>query len=294
MRIDKLFVVGALFVGALSLASCSDDDDYTPGAAAGANDVTFQSYSNPVMAKTATTFNVVLNRHTTSGTLTVPVEKVSVPEGWTVPENVDFAAGDSLATLTVTPSSDMKLNSDYDFVIRIPESYTNSYKKNNGEVNTYKVVVVKEDYETFATGTYDEEFFNGAQWPVTIEYSPALDVYRIKNLFESIDGVSGYNFFFKWNKETGDKQEFEMVNSDGSEASKVQAGFSYSTYGMVSYAWAAETNDESKYVDDVNKNTFGGYLSASKMFVLVWNHSVSAGSFGAGTDFIRDVKFVNN
>lgn len=293
MRIDKLFVVGALFVGALSLASCSDDDDYTPGAAAGANDVTFQSYSNPVMAKTATTFNVVLNRHTTSGTLTVPVEKISVPDGWTVPESADFAAGDSLTTISVTPSSDMKLNTDYDFVIRIPESYTNSYKKNNGEVNTYKVVVVKEDYETFATGTYDEEFFNGAQWPVTIEYSPALDVYRVKSMFEAVQDVSGYNFYFKWNKETGDKQEFYMVNSDGSKASKVQAGFTYGTYGMVYYAWAAATNDESKYADG-NENAFGGYLSASKMFVLFWTHTVSAGSFGDGTDFIKDVKFVNN
>ena len=27
------------------------------------------------------------------------------------------------------------------------------------------------------------------------------------------------------------------------------------------------------------------------MFVLPWKHNVSAGSFGVGTDFIRDVKF---
>lgn len=289
MRIDKLFVVGALFVGALSLASCSDDDDYTPGAAAGANDVTFQSYSNPVMAKTATTFNVVLNRHTTSGTLTVPVEKISVPDGWTVPESADFAAGDSLTTISVTPSSDMKLNTDYDFVIRIPESYTNSYKKNNGEVNTYKVVVVKEDYETFATGTYDEEFFYGAQWPVTIEYSPALGIYRVKNMFAGADGYSGeYDFFFKWNGKSDATQKFTMVNSDGSAASKVATGFGYSNYGMVSVTWAAATNDPAKGSDD---NLFGGYIESEKTFYLPFTHTVSAGSFGDGVDFIRNVKF---
>lgn len=293
MRIDKLFVVGAMLVGAFTFSACSDDDDYKAGDPAGDNNVTFQSYSNPVMEKTATTFDVVLNRHTTSGTLSVPVEKLIVPTGWNVPETASFAAGDSLATITVTPSADMALNTDYDFVIRIPESYTNSYKQNNGEVNTYKVTVVKEDYETFATGTYDEEFFYGAQWPVTIEYSPALDIYRIKSMMEPVQEVSGYHFYFKWNKETGEKQSFKMCASDGTTLSKTSAGFTYGSYGMVSFTWSAETNNPADYVDEGNETNFGGYLASENMFVLPWKHTVSAGSFGVGTDFIRDVKFAN-
>ncbi len=281
-----------MLVGAFAFSACSDDD-YKVGDPAGENNVTFLSYSAPVMAKTATTFDVVLNRHTTSGTLSVPVEKVIVPEGWNVPETANFAAGDSLATITVTPSSDMTLNTDYQFFIRIPESYTNSYKTNNGEVNTFSVNVVKEDYETFATGTYDEEFFFGAQWPVTIEYSPALNIYRIKNMMEPVDEVSGYHFYFKWNKETGEKQSFTMCASDGGSLTTAQAGFSYSSYGMVSYKWAASTNNPADYVDETNEAGFGGYLASENMFVLVWNHTVSAGSFGAGSDFIRDVKFAN-
>lgn len=292
MRIDKLFVIGAMLVGAFAFSACSDDDDYQPGLPAGENNVTFLTYSNPVMEKTATTFDVVLNRHTTQGTLSVPVEKLIVPEGWNVPETASFAAGDSLATITVTPAADMSLNTDYQFVIRVPESYTNSYKQqNNGEVNTYKVEVVKEDYETFATGTYDEEFFFGAQWPVTIEYSPALDVYRIKSLFEPVEDVAGYHFYFKWNKETGEKQNFTMCAADGGKQSSAQTGFTYSNYGMVSVNWAAETNDPSKYTDEDNKANFGGYLASENMFVLPWKHNVSAGSFGVGSDFIRDVKF---
>ena len=291
MRIDKLFVVGAMLFGAFAFSACSDDDNYQPGLPAGENNVTFLTYSNPVMEKTATSFDVVLNRHTTQGTLSVPLEKLIVPEGWNVPETANFAAGDSLATITVTPVADMSLNTDYDFVLRVPESYTNSYMQKNGEVNTYKVEVVKEDYEPFATGTYDETFFAEAQWPVTIEYSPALDVYRIKSMLEPMGDVAGYHFYFKWNKETGEKQKFTQCASNGGKQTSAQAGFEYGTYGMVSYAWAAGTNDPAKYTGEDNKNNFGGYLASENMFVLPWNHNVSAGSFGVGTDFIRDVKF---
>ena len=293
MRIDKLFVIGAMLVGAFAFSACSDDDDYKAGEPAGENNVTFLTYSNPVMEKTATSFDVVLNRHTTQGTLSVPLEKLIVPEGWNVPETANFAAGDSLATITVTPVADMSLNTDYDFVLRVPESYTNSYMQKNGEVNTYKVEVVKEDYVPFATGTYDETFFAEAQWPVTIEYSPALDVYRIKSMLEPMGDVAGYHFYFKWNKETGEKQKFTQCASNGGKQTSAQAGFEYGTYGMVSYAWAAGTNDPAKYTGEDNKNNFGGYLASENMFVLPWNHNVSAGSFGVGTDFIRDVKFAN-
>lgn len=291
MRIDKLFVIGAMLVGAFAFSACSDDDDYKAGEPAGENNVTFLTYSNPVMEKTATSFDVVLNRHTTQGTLSVPLEKLIVPEGWNVPETANFAAGDSLATITVTPAADMSLNTDYDFVLRVPESYTNSYMQKNGEVNTYKVEVVKEDYVPFATGTYDETFFTKAQWPVTIEYSPALDVYRIKSMFEPVDDVAGYHFYFKWNKETGEKQKFTQCASNGGKQTSAQAGFKDETYGMVSYAWAAGTNDPAKYTGEDNENNFGGYLASENMFVLPWKHDVSAGSFGVGTDFIRDVKF---
>ena len=293
MRIDKLFVIGAMLVGAFAFSACSDDDDYKAGEPAGENNVTFLTYSNPVMEKTATSFDVVLNRHTTQGTLSVPLEKLIVPEGWNVPETANFAAGDSLATITVTPAADMSLNTDYDFVLRVPESYTNSYMQKNGEVNTYKVEVVKEDYEPFATGTYDETFFAEAQWPVTIEYSPALDVYRIKSMLEPMGDVAGYHFYFKWNKETGEKQKFTQCASNGGKQTSAQAGFEYGTYGMVSYARAAGTNDPAKYTGEDNNNDFGGYLASENMFVLPWNHNVSAGSFGVGTDFIRDVKFAN-
>ena len=293
MRIDKLFVIGAMLVGAFAFSACSDDDDYKAGEPAGENNVTFLTYSNPVMEKTATSFDVVLNRHTTQGTLSVPLEKLIVPEGWNVPETANFAAGDSLATITVTPVADMSLNTDYDFVLRVPESYTNSYMQKNGEVNTYKVEVVKEDYEPFATGTYDETFFAETQWPVTIEYSPGLDVYRIKSMLEPMGDVAGYHFYFKWNKETGEKQKFTQCASNGGKQTSAQAGFEYGTYGMVSYAWAAGTNDPAKYTGEDNKNNFGGYLASENMCVLPWNHNVSAGSFGVGTDFIRDVKFAN-
>lgn len=290
MNKSILYTFVALLMSCVTFTACSDDDDdYAPGTPAGENNVTFVSYSNPVLSKTATKLDIQLNRHAVNGELTVPVEKLNVPEGWTVPESVKFAAGDSLVTLSVGLPSDMKLNTGYTFAIRVPESYTNSYKANNGEVNTYKASVVKEDYDTFATGTYDEEFFFGAQWPVTIEYSPALGIYRVKNMFAGADGYSGeYDFFFKWNGKSDATQKFTMVNSDGSAASKVATGFGYSNYGMVSVTWAAATNDPAKGSDD---NLFGGYIESEKTFYLPFTHTVSAGSFGDGVDFIRNVKF---
>ena len=197
----------------------------------------------------------------------------------------------------MTPAADMSLNTDYQFVIRVPESYTNSYKQNYGsEVNTYKVTVVKEDYETFATGTYDEECVfleqGGAQWPVTIEYSPSLDVYRIKDMMEPMGDVAGYHFYFKWNKETGEKQSFTMCASDGGKQTSAQASFTYGDYGMVSLSWAAYTNDPSKYTGADNKSRFGGYLAFENMFVLPWARTVALGTIGTQSDFIRDVKFV--
>lgn len=291
-KIFKSFLYTALaLVSIASLSACSDDDDdYTPGTPAGENNVTFSSYSNVVVSKTATNFDIELNRHATSGQLTVPVEALNVPEGWQVPENASFAAGDSLTKITVTIPADMKLNTAYDFAVRVPEAYTNPYKTNNGEVNTYKATVTKEDYETYATGTYDEEFFFGTQWPVTIEYSPALDIYRIKNMFAGAEGYSGsYDFFFKWNGKNDATQEFTMVTSTGAKASKEPTGFGYSNYGMVSVAWAAATNDYSKNSDDT---PFGGYVASEKTFYLPFSHTVSAGSFGVGVDYIRNVKLV--
>ena len=45
MRIDKLFVIGAMLVGAFAFSACSDDDDYKAGEPAGENNVTFLTYS---------------------------------------------------------------------------------------------------------------------------------------------------------------------------------------------------------------------------------------------------------
>lgn len=292
MKIYKIFAIGALFFAGVAFTACSDDDDYAPGQQAGENNVTFASYDAPVLAKTATTFDITLNRHTTSGALTVPIESLIVPTGWSVPESASFASGDSLTSITVTLSSDVELNTGYSFAIRIPEAYTNSYKTNNGETNLFAANVTKEDYETYATGTFDEEFFFGEQWPVTIEYSPALNIYRIKGMYSGAG--SSNSFFFKWNGKTDSSQTFSMCASDGGSASRVPTGFSYGNYGEVNITWAAETNDPALFDnEDDNSNLFGGYLPDQNMFVLVFTHRVSAGSFGSGWDFIRNVQLAN-
>lgn len=276
----------------VTFTACSDDDDdYAPGTPAGENNVTFVSYSNPILSKSATKLDIQLNRHAVNGELTVPVEKLNVPEGWTVPESVKFAAGDSLVTLSVGLPSDMKLNTGYTFAIRVPESYTNSYKANNGEVNTYKALVIKEDYETFATGTFEDPYFFEGSWPVTIDYSPALGIYRVKDLFGEATGTSGYNFYFAWNGKSDATQTFTMVSSTGEKMTKMLIGYNDQKYGAVSATWVAGTNDPSKLTDD-NSALFGGYVSSEKAFYLPLDFTVSAGDFGIGNEKISNVTFV--
>ena len=288
MKINKLFAFGTLLLASLAFTACDDDDDYAPGQPAGQSNVTFEDDGAIVVAKTATNFDIKLNRHSTGDAQTVSIEKANVPEGWEVPESASFAAGDSIASITVTLGSDMALNTSYPFEIHVANEYANPYK-NQAQSSVYGTTVTKEDYETFATGTYDEEFFFGAQWPVTIEYSPALDIFRIKSMFGPA-GEDGYNFFFKWNQKTDATQEFSMVSSNGGQATRVPTGFTYSSYGMVNVTWAAKTNDPAKATD--SNEQFGGYYAAGNMFVLPFTHRVSAGSFGDGSDYIRDVQFV--
>ncbi|WP_036905222.1 hypothetical protein [Prevotella sp. AGR2160] len=290
-KFNFIYTIAALLFVGLSLTACSDDDDdYTPGAQAGENNVTFSTYSNKVLAKTATSFEIELNRHATGAALSVPVEKLSVPEGWTVSDSAKFAAGDSLTNITVKLADDVVYNTAYDMVLRVPEAYTNPYKRSNNEVSVFKATVTREDYELFATGTFvdkalgDDSFFN-TSWPVKMDYSPSLKIYRVKDVF-----VDGYNLYFKWNGKSDADQSFTMVNSDGSAADKVAVGFTVGSYGMVYVTWACGTNDQSKASDDT---LFGGYSASDNAFYLPFEFTVKAGSFGTGTEYIKDVTFVN-
>jgi hypothetical protein len=266
MKLNKIFILAALSVVGLGFASCDDDDDYEAGKQAGSYNVTFDSQANQILAKTATSFDVELNRHSTSGTLTVPIEKVNVPAAFTVPESVTFAEGDSIATLKVQVADTMTLNTGYDFTIQVPEEYTNPYK-DQSSVAMYKVTITKEDYETAYTATFTSGFFEGS-WPVTIERSPSLGILRIKDLY-----VEGYNYYLKWD---GSSKDVSLVTSTGATATSVRTGYVHKKYGMVSTA------------ADPDEGAFG-YDASTKTIYLTFNFTVSAGSFGAYTETLTDI-----
>lgn len=198
MKLNKLFLFAAVAIVSL-MSSCSSDDDFTPGNPAGSNNVFFADNNNVTMALTQKSFEVTLERADAGSALTVPVEVVSADDIFTISTTkVEFASGAKTATISVNVSDDMKLNTAYQFTLRIPEEYTNPYVVQS-VYPVYSVNVMKEDYEVFSKAVYMDMFETGQQWDVTIEYSPAQDLYRVKDMFEP---GTGYDFYFKWNKET--------------------------------------------------------------------------------------------
>lgn len=278
MKLNKIFLMAAALLAAV-FASCSDDDSYSPGAQAGSYDVSFASQANQVLGKTATEFTITLHRSNGSGELTVPIEKVTVPEYCTVPEKVTFANGDTLATFKVAIASTIPFNTEYDFEIRIPEIYTHPYKAQT-MYPIYRVKLTKEDYTEVGTAVLNDVFYAEAKSNIKIEYSPSFELYRIPNMF-----AKGYPFFFKWDKQSGSKQTFYFTDATGEKGTKFETGLKYKTHGMVSvtaYSTPAGTGDD-----------FMGYNADENKFYLPFEWTVSAGSLGSGTIYIEDIKFTH-
>jgi len=272
MKINKIFLFGVMALSSLFMASCgSDDDDYTPGQPAGSYNVTFADESTQVMALSANTFDITLKRTDTSGSLTVPITKLSAPDFLTVPESATFAAGEETTTITATVSDEIALNTSYSLRLQIPEEYTNPYLDQE-TAPTCNITFLKEDYEPFADGIFYDNFWFEDKWEAFMEYSPSQDLYRMKGLW-----YEGYDFFFK----IAEDGSITFTNSAGEAQATSEMGYIHPSYGMVS----------------VRQTTASGYYSmydsSEGVFYFVWQFRVSAGSFGVGLDYFVVTKYYN-
>ena len=279
MKFNKIFLIAAVALAGI-FTSCSDDDDYSVGKQAGSYNVTFAEQSNVTVGPNDSSFDVTLKRTSTSGSLTVPIEKIQVPEGFVVPESATFADGDSLTTISIAVPSDMAYFTDYTFCIAVAEEYTNPYLAQD-TYGRYQVTTVKEDYVTYATATFEDTFWYEDSWDVTIEYSAIADLYRIKGLW-----ADGYDFYFKWNGKDDADQVFYFTDKNGTKATKFTTGLVSSSYGDISCTNMGTTNNPSDETE-----TFAGCYEG--VFYIPFKFTVSAGSFGTYNVYLKDLHLAN-
>lgn len=252
----KLFSIKNLLLIAscFAIVACSDDDKYSPGSPTNTNgDNIYFSADNSAALALGTSdneFTVVVQRAKTTGSQTVPL-MVATPHDtiFSVPASVEFAEGEGQKAITVTVSNKMVMFKKYALSIAIPEEYTEQYAEQN-VFPRYEAMVIKEDYQPYATGVYGAGFF-GQSWTTVLEYSEILDLYRFSNCW-----VEGYDVTFKWDG-----------SSEVGLSGKITTGYVHSTYGMVS-ATPIECS----------------YDAGKKMFSFLYEWTVSAGTFGEDLD----------
>ncbi len=259
----------------LGLTSCSDDNNYSAGPEAGKDVVTFDNEENVVLGIDETDFTVTVTRSDGASALTVPIQVVSAPPTTTVPESVSFAAGETSKEITVSVGDGILPFTKYLLVLSIPIEYAgNTYKADPDTYPRYNVSVLREDYKPWAKCTYAAgAFYN--PFPMEIEYSELLDLYRLPDLFSP-----GVSWFFKWDGTSGDDQLFYIADENGNPISKFFSGIVHPSYGNVTANIL--TKEEAGYL---------GYyeFETGPEFVFGCEYTVSAGSFGAKIVEIYDI-----
>lgn len=287
MKLNKIYLLG--LVAVTMLASCSDDnDDYTPGKPAGEYTVSFANAQNLALDMNATEFTVDLVRadSTSLAELTVPIKVVSAPEFVTVPASVTFPQGSTEVSLVVKIGEGMETFTDYTLSLAIDEQYTNPYA-DSGDSPLYKITFLKEDYQLYATGMFHETVYYEEEWEVEIQYSPMLDLYRIKDAI-----IEGTHWFFKWNGPNAAEQEFYFTDSTGKKATCSVGGTGY-------YGWFSGINNPNYgavYVTVLDGNFIGydpGDGTYPPEFDFPVSYRVSAGTFGSNYEWIDELVFAN-
>jgi len=264
MKINKIFLLAAMALTGMGLSSCSDDDDYTPGKAAGSYNVYFVDEADQAVDLSATSFTIKVGRADAGSALSVPLKQLQVASVFTVPSTVEFAAGQSEAEVAIQMSSDAEAFTDYTLRLAIPEEYTSPYKQQD-YVSEMNIRVHKEDYKPYAKIEYSNgDFFFGGSWEEEMTYSETMGMYRMAPY------AAGYYMFIK----IADDGSITVCNSAGKAyTGGTLAGFTYSDYGDVSANW--------------DTSAYSGYDEASDTYYILYKWTVSAGSFGSNYDWFK-------
>ena len=274
MKLNKIFTFATLAATALFAASCSDKDEYEgPGtwdANANYANVYFPTTSLTEMVDPAAdpVATVELYRHNTASAVTVPVKVVeNTNEAFTVSDAV-FAAGDSVATITIDYSK-AEIGTAHKLVMQVEGAdYVSSYSQD--VAFTYTVTRVK--WNSLGTGVFRDDFWFEESWDVEIlQRDDDNSYYRIVDPFGPMAkyGLDGSQSEYL---ELHVMKKGDQINgitlSDGGIVDwyRICTGYVHSSYGAVVYALhpqnftSASVNTYSIY----SNNKVNAYLADGK------------------------------
>lgn len=135
--VTYISAISAAIALLLATASCSSDDNYTPGPEpTQGNQNVYFSNENPnditVIPDGDKSVSLKVVRNTTSGNLTVPVVTDSKTGDLDIPGSVTFEDGDSIAELKITYTT---FTSGMKFAVHIADDYTNPYAEKAGSTH---------------------------------------------------------------------------------------------------------------------------------------------------------------
>lgn len=260
MKIKNIFGMAfAAMLVSLPLASCSDDDDYTPGPAVepGNPSVYFplQSEYSYIFSSDDDdkTFDVTVRRLDANGEVTVPVTvSANVEGGFSLPSEVRFADGETETTIKVDCSL-LPTKQEYTLTLSIPESYSNPYAEGTSEVTVSSLV---SDWELWAENACFSFTSYYADIYCNIYAMPGTKKFKIENFLGSgidlpfeVDDPSAsrsiiyptanddpyvnyypedeFQCWYLYNQETGD---YPVWSPDGASSPLIEYALIY-TYG---------------------------------------------------------------
>ena len=185
MKINKIFILaGILLSSMLSLSSCSEDDEFTPGAGlvAGSPELSFSSDNVQAIEldpADPTSIDIQIHRSNTQTEGTYSIKVLSNPDNvFNVPKNVTFTAGQEEAIVTATFDK-----------AEIGKSYTLELGFDNTDINPYGTAktlcaytITRVKWNTLGTGQWLDGFWYGFWDEVTIQQrEDDPSTYRINN-----------------------------------------------------------------------------------------------------------------
>lgn len=120
-------------------AACDDDSGYEPGPATASDTISAYFASSNESSYTFTPeeyaasdgIDLTVSRLKADAAATVPITVVSADDVFDIPSSVSFAAGEASATIRVTYSG-LATGTDYSFIIRLADEYTDHYAQLDG------------------------------------------------------------------------------------------------------------------------------------------------------------------
>ncbi|MDO4160808.1 MAG: hypothetical protein Q4D41_10165 [Prevotellaceae bacterium] len=141
--------------GCLAFASCSDDDNWSPGEQDSEDKagVYFSTITQDIEVdpEDATEIELTICRLNTSGSLSVPLTiEQNDSSIFVIPSSAEFADGESETTIKVT-YPDAVVGTAYTFMISIPEEYISLYKEVDGGISN-KTTITRVKWEDVGVG----------------------------------------------------------------------------------------------------------------------------------------------